>query len=119
MKTFNFSYDRANDDLFLHSSLSKSAGSIEMGDLIVDYNSEKELVGIQLLHASTLLQELAGKTAKSIQTVLSTLKRCPFSIKKTNGLLFVKVCFESDTGELHSVFSLPNLQEMSPAVTCT
>lgn len=90
-----------------------------MGDLIVDYNSDKELVGMQLLHASTILQELAGKTVKNIQTVLSTLKKCSFAIKKTNGLLLVKVRFESDCGEMSSVFSLPNLQAMSPALTCT
>ncbi|MEK6964241.1 MAG: DUF2283 domain-containing protein [Nanoarchaeota archaeon] len=118
MKSFKFSYDRGNDDLFLYSPLSKSMGSIEMGDLIADYNSDKELVGIQLLHASTLLQELAGKNARDIQTDLSNLKKCSFSIKKTNGLLFVKIHFESESGEMNSVFSLPNLQEMSPALAC-
>ena len=118
MKTFKFSYDPTNDDLFLYNPIFNSMGSIEMGDLIADYNSDKELVGIQLIHASTLLQELVGKTAKSVQEALSTLKKCSFSIKKTNGLLFVKVYFESASEEMHSVFSLPNLQEMSPAVTC-
>ncbi len=117
MKSFKFSYDRENDDLFLYNPSSSSEGSIEMGDLIADYNSDKELVGLQLLHASTLLQELAGKTAKNIQAVLSTLKKCSFLVKKTNGLLFVKVRFESKSQEMCSVFSLPNLQEMSPALT--
>lgn len=119
MKKFKFSYDQANDDLFLYSPFSHSKGSIEMGDLILDYNLRKELVGLQLIHASTLLQVLVGRTPTCIQQLLSTLKNCPFSIKKTNGLLFVKIRFESEFGEMSSVFSLPNLQEMSPALTCT
>ncbi|MBD3361480.1 DUF2283 domain-containing protein [Candidatus Woesearchaeota archaeon] len=52
MKKFNFSYDKENDDLFLYNHNSKSAGSVEVGDIILDFNNKKELVGIQINKAS-------------------------------------------------------------------
>ena len=64
MQKFNFSYDKEHDDLFLHRPDSKSKGSVEIGNLILDYNSKKELVGLQIMGASKVLQDLTNETAR-------------------------------------------------------
>ncbi len=42
MQKFNFSYDKENDDLFLFSPKSKSKGSIDLGQIVLDFNNKKE-----------------------------------------------------------------------------
>jgi len=64
MQKFNFSYDQDSDDLFLYSPKSKSKRSVEIGDLIFDYNSKKEFVGLQILGASKMLTDLTAKPIK-------------------------------------------------------
>ena len=47
---FKFDYDESSDDLFLFSPKSKSKGSVEFGDIVLDFNNKKELVGIELIN---------------------------------------------------------------------
>lgn len=37
MRSVKFDYDKDNDDLFLFDTKSKSKGSVEFGDLILDW----------------------------------------------------------------------------------
>ena len=60
----NFSYDRESDDLFLYSS--KSKGSIEIGDFILDFNNRKELVGLELMNASRVLEDITGENVNKL-----------------------------------------------------
>ena len=47
MQKFNFDYDQNNDSLFLYLADQKSKGSVEFGDFVFDFNSKKELVGME------------------------------------------------------------------------
>ena len=55
LRKFNFDYDFKNDSLFLYDPKSKSSSSIEMDDLIVDFNVKWNVSGIELLNASKFL----------------------------------------------------------------
>jgi len=117
MQKFNFSYDRENDDLFLFSPGSKSKGSVEMGDLILDYNSKKELVGLQIMKASKMLREMTGgKSRDLVSEVLNNLKECKVDIRVKNNLLIVKVYLSSKANEISPVISVPSIREPSPAL---
>ena len=41
MKTFDFSYDEDNDDLFIYLPGAKSAGAVEMGDFVFDFDKNE------------------------------------------------------------------------------
>ena len=61
MKNFKFSYDEENDDLFTRLEGSKSAGAVEVGDFIFDFDKDRNLVGIQILNASEVLSKLVKR----------------------------------------------------------
>lgn len=117
MQKFNFSYDRENNDLFLFNPNSKSKGSVEFGDLIIDYSPKKEIVGIQIMHASQFIKELAAeKNAASIKEILTNLELCKVDIKIRNNLSIIKIYLFSKNKELATVLSVPSIIETSPAL---
>lgn len=116
MQKFKFSYDEGSDDLFLFSSASKSKGSIEIGDLILDFNSKKELVGLQIINASKFIQDVVGEQSFAIKDLLADLKACSVEVKVKSNLLIIKVCLASQAKEISPVFSVPRITETSPAL---
>ena len=116
MQKFNFSYDKENDDLFLYNSKSKSRGSVELGNLIFDYSSKKELVGLQMLNASKTIKNLVGKDMITIKKLMNNLKECKIDIKTENNLMIIKIYLLSDTAEISPVISIPRIIETSPAL---
>jgi len=89
MKNYKFSYDKEFDDLFIFDSNSKSKGSVELGDIILDFNTKKEFVGIQLMNASRLLQDISGEI--NIDIILEHLKECRIETITKNNLLIIKI----------------------------
>ncbi len=61
MKEFKFSYYEENDDLFIYLDGKRSAGAIEIGDFVFDFDEDKNLVAIQILNASEVLSKLVSK----------------------------------------------------------
>lgn len=118
MQKFDFSYDEQNNDLFLFSPLSKSKASVEFGDLILDFNGRKELVGLQLMHATKFLKKaaLAQASEVHINEILRSLKRCEVQVNYHNRLMFIKLFLCGEKEELTQVFSIPSLTETSPAI---
>ncbi|MCK4589557.1 MAG: DUF2283 domain-containing protein [Nanoarchaeota archaeon] len=116
MQKFNFSYDKENDDLFLFNPKSKSKGSVELGDLILDYNSKKEFVGMQIINASKLIKDLIDQDESSVKNVLDKLKECKVEVKVKNNLLIIKVRLFSDLKEISPIISVPSIIESSPAL---
>mgnify|MGYP001559612662 CR=1 FL=1 len=64
MKNFKFSYDGESDDLFAHLEGSKSAGAIEIGDFVFDFDKDKNLVGVQILNATDVLSKLVKRIVR-------------------------------------------------------
>jgi len=116
MQKFNFSYDKENDDLLLFNPKSKSKGSVELGDLIFDYNNKKEFVGLQIMNASKLIKDMTNEDASSIKEVLNNLKECKVEAKLKSNLLIVKIYLNSKTKEISPVISVPNITNTSPAL---
>tara|TARA_Y100000310_G_C20701281_1_gene830133 strand:+ start:5962 stop:6300 length:339 start_codon:yes stop_codon:yes gene_type:complete len=111
MKKYNFSYDQENDDLFLFDPKSKSKGSIEFGDLILDFNSKKELVGIQMMNASKFLKDILDEDVD-----LRGLEECKVEVKVKNNLLLIKIGLFTKLKALNPVLTVPNIKERSPAL---
>lgn len=119
MRKFKFSYDKYTDDLFLHRANTKSKGSVELGDLIFDYNSKKELVGMQIINASKMIKDLVGGDKATIKEVLDNLNECKLDIKKKNNLLIIKIRLSSKLKEIQPTLSVPSIIESSPALAYT
>ena len=117
MSKFKFSYDKENDDLFLFNPNCKSKGSVELGDIILDYDNKKELVGLQIMNASQLIKEmLFEETVDSVAGVLNNLKECKVETRSKNNVLIVKIYLFSTKRKISPVISLPTIREQSPAL---
>ena len=93
-----FDYDPEIDDLFIYYSNSKSKGSIEIGDIILDLNSKKELVGIELLNASKFIDN---------KEILKGLKECKLEIRKQNGWMILKLKLIGKNKEIEPIINIP------------
>lgn len=117
MRKFKFSYDRENDDLLVFNHHSKSKGSIELGDIIIDFGQKKEIVGLQLMNASKLIKQLtSGKSLPEIKIILSNLRECKVDIKVSNKLAMIRLCLSDGTNEMSPLISVPAIQNTSPAL---
>ena len=120
MKKFSFSYDKENDDLFLYDPKSKSKGSVEVGDLILDFNHKKELVGIQIMNASRYLKDISAskETIAYMRTLLNGLKECKVDVTAKNNVMIIKIHLKNGSKQASPVISVPMFQDSSPAVAC-
>ncbi|MFT7616121.1 MAG: hypothetical protein ACI8Y7_000950 [Candidatus Woesearchaeota archaeon] len=76
MKTYNFDYDKQHDTLFLYSC--KSVKSVSYGSIILDYDSYNNIVGLELLHASTILKNQQGEPIS--KTFMTSLTSCHIAV---------------------------------------
>ena len=98
MRKFNFSYDKENDDLLLFNPKSKSKGSVELGNIILDYGKNREFVGMQIMNASNTIKDITNtvelavvvSSADKTMTIDSTitLDRTKWDIRYGSGQFF-------------------------------
>jgi len=62
MSRFMFSYGGESDDIFVYQSGKKSAGAVEMGDFVFDFDETGALIAVQILNASDVLSRLLHRT---------------------------------------------------------
>ncbi len=109
-----FSYDPSIDDLFMYNPNSKSKGSIEIGDIILDFNTKKELVGMQILNASKFVEDLVDKN--KVKDFFLTLKECSFEVKSQKNWLLIKLKLISKSLEIMPTITLPKITNSSQAI---
>jgi uncharacterized protein YuzE len=117
IQKFKFDYDYENDSLFVYDSKSKTKASVEIDDLIIDYNSKKQISAIELLNASKFFRELSSKNVKLTKKKLNELLDCKIEILPKNGFFMIKFIFTFKSREnLVAPVMVPTIHESSPAV---
>ena len=118
IQNFNFDYDPENGSLFLYSSNSKSKASVEMDDLIIDFNANKEITGIEFLNASEFLKDLDINDNKiDLKNFLSQINKCQVEIIQKENFFIIKLILISKSNQrLATPFLIPSINEPSPAL---
>jgi uncharacterized protein YuzE len=113
LKKFNVDYDAENDSLLLYRG--KSHGGIELSGIILDFDKEHALVGVELQHASSLLKDLIFSDVKVSKKTLQGVKSSRIDIRIKNQLLILKIflLFEDHT-ELVAPITVPMIVEQNP-----
>jgi|Deesub1362A_J573_1020465.scaffolds.fasta_scaffold00005_178 uncharacterized protein YuzE len=120
MRDFEFSYDEENDDLFLFRKDVKSKGSIEFGNLVLDFDNKKNLVGIQIMEATEFICEITGCDKKLARNILVNLKKSQVEIKLHRNMIIFKIFLFSKFEEKMQIpITLPNITSPSPALIYT
>lgn len=111
IQKFKFDYDTKNDSLFIYSPNSKSKASITIADLVIDYNSKKEICGLEILNTSKFLKE-----SKLTKEKLNKISECKIEIIPKNNFLTIKLILILESKEeIFAPILVPSIQEFSPA----
>ena len=116
IRRFNFDYDFENDDLFLFDPKSKSKASIEIGDFIIDYNSNNEISAIEMLNASVFFKGIKGEVNLNKNT-LKDINDCKIAIVRKNNFLMIQLIMTLTSKEqIITPFYIPSITQRSPAL---
>ncbi len=120
MEKFKIDYDIESDDLFLFSDR-KSKGSIEIGNLVIDFDNQGKLVGIELLNATQFLKNSVDSSVNEIisRYFLSKLTGCEVQVKQQNNFLFIKITLIGKNTKNFCHINTPLIEETSPALAYT
>ena len=120
MEEFKFDYDRENDDLFLYSGKNKSKASIEIGNIILDFDKNRKLSGIEIMNATRFLNSLITEERISItKDLLSNLVACRVDSRSQDNLLLIRIVLLMKHKKIPLNLSIPQITKPSPAVSHT
>jgi len=112
MKDFKFDYDQENDDLFIYLEGCKSAGAVELGNFVFDFDDHKNLVSIEIMEASKTLSKLVSKILE-----LSKIKAIRADIINFRNMTAIKVDITTNSEKASAVITIPNIKESSPSLS--
>jgi len=117
IRKFKFDYDYENDSLFLYDPKSKSKASVELDDLIIDYNNKKEVSGIELLNTSSFFKDISCNGFKVDKDTLKDIKDCKIDVIPKNNFFIIKfiLLFKSKKQIITPVI-IPKVTEPSHAL---
>lgn len=114
IKKFKFDYDQENDDLFIYDPKSKSRASIEMDDMVVDYNNKKQISAIELLNASRFFNQIGYSLDEEN---LNNIKECKLEIIPQNNFLMIRLMLRLKEEKTSPLIMIPTIQNTSPALS--
>ncbi len=107
MQKFKFSYDKENDDLFLFNPKSRSQDSVLAGDIVIDYDSKKNIVGLQLMNASNLITKILNGNIADVRSILNNITDTKVNINKVNKMLIIEINLYNNNKGIFPLISLP------------
>jgi uncharacterized protein YuzE len=117
IRKFNFDYDKENDSLFVYDPKSKTKNSIEIDDIIIDFNNKKKISGIELLNASKFFRGLKIDSTNINKEQLTNIQKCNVEIIYKNNFIMIKFFLKfSSKKELITPIYVPNISKSSPAL---
>jgi uncharacterized protein YuzE len=117
IKKFKFDYDYENDSLFVYDPKTKSKASVELDDLIIDYNTNKEVSAIELLNASDFFKNITAGNVLLSKDNLKDIIDCSIDIIPKNNFFLIKFIFTLKSKEkITAPILVPTICEPSPAI---
>ncbi|RMF89996.1 MAG: DUF2283 domain-containing protein [Methanobacteriota archaeon] len=113
MADFEFDYDPEADSLFLYKKNGRSKGSVELGDLIFDFDYRLNLVAMQILNASGFIEEVTGEA--DVKELLKHLKRCEVKQRTHKNLLVITITLTAER-KVQIPLTIPNIKYTSPSL---
>jgi uncharacterized protein YuzE len=111
MENFDFSYDPENDDLFVYLKDKKSAGAVELGNFILDFDAKGNLVAMQILNISEVLSKIISKMIE-----VSKLKETKMDIVNFRNMEAIKFYISDGTNSETATILIPHIREKSPVL---
>lgn len=111
MEKFNFSYDEENDDLFVYLEGKKSAGAIELGNFILDFDDNGYLVAMQIMNVSEVFSKILSKIIE-----ISKIKEIKVNIINFRNMDAIQFSISDGQREERANILIPHIKEKSPVL---
>lgn len=115
IKKFKFDYDYENDNLFIYDSKSKSKASIELDNIIIDYNTKKEISAIELINATNFFKEITKFELTKDKIKEITLCKIETITKNNFYIINLELTFKNKE-QIATPIIIPTVNEPSPAI---
>lgn len=112
MEEFKFSYEQEQDDLFLYLEGKKSAGAVELGNFVFDFDEKENLVSIQISEASKVLSKLLSRIIE-----LTNIKSIKTEVINFRNMAAVRIYVETDKEKIMTPILVPKIKQESPALS--
>ena len=116
IKKFAFDYDSENDNLFLYNPKSKSKASIELDDIVIDFNSKKQLSAIEISNATKILTSLLKEKTRINKIMLKDIKDCKIEIIKQNNNFIIRLFITLKSKQIFTPLIIPTITESKPSL---
>lgn len=111
MEKFNFSYDSSSDDLFIYLEGKKSKGAVEIGNFVLDFDSNGDLVAIQILNAHSVLSKVLSNVVK-----MNMIREIRAQVINFRNMEVIQFQITTDKGKENANIFIPNIKEKSPVL---
>lgn len=111
MEKFKFDYDSNNDDLFVYLEGKKSAGAVELGNFVLDFDSKGDLVAMQIFNVSEVLSKVLSKIIE-----VSRIKEIKIEIVNFRNIDAIKFSISDNKAEGTANILIPHIREKSPVL---
>lgn len=115
IKNFKFDYDVTNDSLFIYNPRSKTKASIELDNLIIDFNTKKEIVAVELHNATSFFSDIST-TNKITKIMLEQLHSCKVEIIPKGNTTIMKLFMQFNNQSITAPLIIPTVTEPSPSL---
>ncbi|MCK4326864.1 MAG: DUF2283 domain-containing protein [Candidatus Diapherotrites archaeon] len=113
MAKSEFSYDAESDDLFLYRKGSKSSGSVELGNIILDFD-KNGVNALQFIEATETLSGIVG--LRVTKKMLSSITAVSLDSEVKGGNLIVRFGVVAMDMKLAAPIVVPGFKHKSPAL---
>ncbi|MBS3094152.1 DUF2283 domain-containing protein [Candidatus Pacearchaeota archaeon] len=111
MEKFNFDYDKEGDDLFIYLEGKKSAGAVELGNFVLDFDKKGDLVAMQIINVSEVFSRILSKMIEA-----SKITNIKMNIVNFRNMDAIKFCISDGKNEETTNILIPHIREKSPVL---
>ena len=113
MAKSEFSYDSQADDLFIYRKRKKTKGSVELGNIILDFDKDG-VNAIQFIDASKTLSDIMGM--RITKKLLSSITAATLDSNAKGGNLIVRFGILAMNEKISAPIVVPGFKEKSPVL---
>lgn len=103
-----FTYDKEYDMFYIYrlSTDKKSKDNIGDENIVIDLDENNEIIGVELIDATQVLQKHSGKSYEEIKDMLGNLTKCTLDLEFKDDKIYIKIIFVSNSNQLSSTLAI-------------
>lgn len=112
MEDFKFNYDEESDDLFVYLEGQRSAGAVELGNFVLDFDNKGNLVAMQILNVTDIFSKILVQVIQ-----LSKITEVQIEMINIRNMNAIQFKISDGINEERANILIPHIKEKSPVLS--